>query len=95
MPEPSDTLVDAVGLAVRRIVVRESRLSVDPAAIRDDEPLDGELLRVTSVGLLGMLVRLEDELDVTLPDDIFAGRSFRTVADLIDVVTSGCAHSPR
>jgi acyl carrier protein len=95
MPEPSDTLVDAVGLAVRRIVVRESRLSVDPAAIRDDEPLDGELLRVTSVGLLGMLVRLEDELDVTLPDDIFAGRSFRTVADLIDVVASGCAHSPR
>ncbi|HEX6872094.1 MAG TPA: acyl carrier protein [Micromonosporaceae bacterium] len=72
--------------AVRRIVVRESRLSIDPATVAEDEPLDGPLLRVTSLGLLGMLIRLEDELAITLPDDLFAGRVVRTVADLAAVI---------
>ncbi|MEW2376549.1 phosphopantetheine-binding protein [Micromonospora sp. NPDC047812] len=72
--------------AVKRLVVRESRLTVDPGTVDDHEPLNGDLLRVNSLGFLGMLVRLEDELDVTLPDDIFAGRTFTTVADLVDVV---------
>ncbi|NIL42973.1 acyl carrier protein [Salinispora arenicola] len=75
-----------VNEAVKRLVVRESRVSVDPGTIDDLEPLNGDLLRVNSLGFLGMLVRLEDELDVTLPDDIFAGRAFTTVADLVDVV---------
>jgi acyl carrier protein len=35
-----------------------------------------------------MLVQLEDELGVTLPDDLFAGRTFNTVGDLIDVVAT-------
>ncbi|GLW34323.1 acyl carrier protein [Actinoplanes regularis] len=72
--------------AVKRLLVRESRLSIDPETVPDDEPLDGELLRVNSLGFLGMLVRLEDELDVTLDDDIFAGRVFTTVADVVDAV---------
>jgi acyl carrier protein len=54
--------------------------------VADDEPLSGQLLRVNSLGFLGVLVRLEDHLDVTLPDDLFAGRTFATVADLVDVV---------
>jgi acyl carrier protein len=73
---------------VRSIVVRESRLSVDPASIDAAEPLDGELLRVTSVGLLGMMIRLEEDLGMTLPDDLFAGRVIRTVGDLVAVVES-------
>ena len=54
----------------------------------EDELLNGPLLHVTSVGFLGMLVQLEDELGVTLPDDLFAGRTFNTVGDLIDVVAT-------
>jgi acyl carrier protein len=69
----------------------ESRLSVDPASIEASEPLNGRLLRVTSLGLLGMLIKLEDDLGVTLPDDMFHGRRIRTVADLADVVRSACA----
>jgi len=78
----------AVAVAVKRLVVRESRLSIDPETVTDDELLNGPLLHVTSVGFLGMLVQLEDELGVTLPDDLFAGRTFNTVGDLIDVVAS-------
>jgi acyl carrier protein len=80
--------MDAVAAAVKRLVVRESRLSIDPQAVSEEELLNGPLLHVTSVGFLGMLVQLEDELGVTLPDDLFAGRTFNTVGDLIDVVGS-------
>ena len=87
---PARKAVDhqAVIRTVKRIVVRESRLSIDPESVGDDEPLDGQLLRVTSLGLLGMLIRLEDELAVTLPDDLFAGRVIKTVADLAAVIES-------
>jgi acyl carrier protein len=80
--------MDAVAAAVKRLVVRESRLSIDPQAVSEDELLNGPLLHVTSVGFLGMLVQLEDELGVTLPDDLFAGRTFNTVGDLVDVVAT-------
>src|SRR2546430_8421272 len=78
----------AVALAVKRLLVRESRLSIDPAQIPDNELLNGTLLHVTSVGFLGMLVQLEDQLGVLLPDDLFQGRTFNTVGDLIDVVAT-------
>jgi acyl carrier protein len=38
-----------------------------------------------------MLVRLEDELDVTLPDNLFVNQTFTTVADLVDVVARAVA----
>jgi len=87
----SDGTWDSVALAVKRLVVRESRLSIDPAGVEDDELLNGPLLHVTSVGFLGMLVQLEDELGVMLPDDLFIGREFHTVRDLIDVIVSAPA----
>jgi acyl carrier protein len=81
----------AILSTVKRIVVRESRLSIDPEKIADDEPLNGPTLRVTSLGLLGMLISLEDEIGTELPDDLFIGREFRTVADLAAVIMSASA----
>lgn len=78
----------AVAAIVKKMVVAESRLSIAPESVADDEPLVGELLHVNSLGFVGMLVRIEDELDATLPDNLFVGRSFRTVGDLIDVVAT-------
>ncbi|MEU7477852.1 acyl carrier protein [Lentzea sp. NPDC042327] len=80
-----------IGHVVKKLVIRESRLALDPAELADDEPLNGSLLRINSLGFLGMLVKLEDELDVTLPDDLFAGRKFTTVADIVDVVSAAVA----
>ena len=83
-----DSVPDRAALseAVKRVAIAESRLSIDPSRVSDDEALSGPLLRVSSMGFLGMLMRLEDECGVQLPDDLFVGRSFRTVGDLIDVV---------
>jgi acyl carrier protein len=75
-----------ISRAVKRLVALESRLSMDPGGIDESEPLNGNLLKINSLGFLGMLVRLEDELDVTLPDDLFVNQTFTTVADLVDVV---------
>lgn len=75
-----------ISSAVRRIVALESRLSINSEEIAEAEPLNGELLKINSLGFLGMLVRLEDELDVTLPDNLFVKQTFTTVADLVDVV---------
>jgi acyl carrier protein len=72
--------------AVKRMVIIESRLAVPEHRVRDDEPLNGELLRVNSLGFLGMLVKIEDELDVVLPDDLFVSRPVETVADVVDLV---------
>ena len=78
----------AVNAVVKTLVARESRLSMPPQDLADDEPLNGDLLKINSLGFLGMLVRLEDELDVTLPDDLFVGRDFTTVADIVEVVVA-------
>ncbi|MGW7281702.1 acyl carrier protein [Streptomyces sp. NPDC054844] len=88
MPHDLSLDRDAVATVVKKVVIAESRLSLPPNSVADDEPLVGDLLNVNSLGFVGMLVRIEDELDVTLPDDLFVGRSFRTVRDLIDVVTA-------
>lgn len=85
---------DHVKEAVKRVVLRESRLTLPPEEIADDEPLNGDVLRVNSLGFLGMLMRLEDELDVTLPDDLFVGRRFHTVADVTAVVAAAAAGTP-
>ncbi|KVG73582.1 acyl carrier protein [Burkholderia ubonensis] len=83
-PTPLDR--DRVAHAIKKLVVADSRLQIDPGTVTDDELLNGPLLRINSLGFVGMLIRLEDELDITLPDDLFVGRTFNTVADLIDVV---------
>lgn len=79
----------AVTDSVKRVVIAESRLPLKPADIADHEPLVGQILRVNSLGFVGMLVRLEDELDIMLPDDLFVGHRFETVHDLIETVMSG------
>lgn len=88
MPTDASPLLADVIDAVKRVAIAESRLSVGPLALADDEPLNGPLLTVTSFGFLGMLMQLEDEVGVELPDDLFVGRSFTTVADLVDVVAT-------
>jgi acyl carrier protein len=84
----------AISIAVKRMLILESRLSMPPEQLPDSEPLNGGLLSINSLGFVGMLIRLEDELDVTLPDDLFIGQAFRTVADLVRVVALGAGATP-
>lgn len=91
---PAELDADAVKAAVKRLVIAESRLSVPVESVADDEPLDGPLLSVSSFGLVGMLLSLEDELATELPDDVFLGRKPATVADLVEAVLTGARTAP-
>lgn len=82
-----ETVVDAV----RKLVVADSGQPIAPAAVAENEPLDGKLLRLASIDVVWLLVRLENDLAVRLPNDIFVGRRFRTVADFADAVLAGAA----
>jgi acyl carrier protein len=75
--------------AVKRMLIAESRITLDPAPLRDDEPLVGPVLNVSSFGFIGMLIRLEDELGVDLPDNLFVNHTFTTVADIVTIVAEG------
>jgi acyl carrier protein len=74
---------------VKRMLIAESRITLNPAALSDDEPLVGPVLNVSSFGFIGMLIRLEDELGVDLPDDLFVNHTFTTVADIVTIVAKG------
>ncbi|WP_051885627.1 acyl carrier protein [Streptomyces hygroscopicus] len=80
---------------VKDIVVTEARAAVEPSAVPDGEPLAGPLLNVSSMGLLGILTRIEDAFGSAVPDDLFAGRSLKTVADLADLVSLTAEETPR
>lgn len=75
-----------VAEAVKRLVIAESRLSISTGRVSENEPLTGPLLSVNSLGVLRMLLKLEEDLGVTLPDDLFSGLRPRTVGDLVDLV---------
>ncbi|MGW1818789.1 acyl carrier protein [Streptomyces sp. NPDC002125] len=80
---------DSIAGEVKRVVIAERGLALQPSELADGEPLDGELLKISSMALLGILTRLEDELSTGLPDDLFAGRSYKTVHDLIVLACDG------
>lgn len=82
---------EAVNEAVKRLVIAESRLRIGSDQVADDELLNGPLLTVNSFGFVGMLVRLEDELDLELADDLFVGKQFHTVGDVVDTILAGAA----
>ncbi|MFK4065414.1 acyl carrier protein [Streptomyces sp. NPDC029674] len=78
---------DSVAACVRRILAQ--RIPADVGAVREDEPLVGEVLQLNSLAVLSVLVELEDELGVQFTDDVLVGRWFETVRDLIDIVLTG------
>lgn len=79
------TVVDAV----RRLVVADSHRPIDPATLPEHEPLDSGRLRLTSLDVVWLLVRLEEILAIRLPNDIVVGRRFRTVADFANAILAG------
>lgn len=75
--------------AVTRMALVESRVVLPVEALGEDEPLNGPRLAINSLGFMGMMLRLEDELNVMLSDDVFVGRTFTTIGDIIDAVLDG------
>lgn len=71
---------------VKRAIIDEARVNIAPQQLSDDESLNGTLLRITSLSFVGMLMTLEDELDIKLEDELFMQMKFTLVSDLINFV---------
>ncbi|MCQ8188161.1 phosphopantetheine-binding protein [Streptomyces rugosispiralis] len=81
-----DPLMASVAEAVRR------RAETPPPATTDLDP-DAELssLGVSSLGVAGLIVDLEETLTFRFPDDAVTPEVFRTIRTLTDTVRTLCA----
>ncbi len=77
---------DYIIYLIKNTIIAELKLSISPDSITDEESLDGDLLKVNSFCFVKIMIRLEEELGVTLPDDLFVGRPPTTVTDLLATV---------
>jgi acyl carrier protein len=75
-----------VASAVKRVLVLEARSNLDPETLADDEPLNSELLRITSMSFIGVILSLEEELNITLEDELFMKTTFTTVGDVVGLI---------
>lgn len=88
LQEHSQSQLSRVEIAqhVKRILIQEARINLQPEQLAEDEPLNGELLRITSLSFLGMIMTLEDELAITMADELFMKTQFGNVGDLISFI---------
>lgn len=57
--------------------------SLDPATLADDTPLSSGGLGLSSVALLQVLIRLEEQFGMTFDDATVARARFTTLGDLV------------
>lgn len=76
---------------VRKVLVERLHVQRAPEEIDPDAPLFGTGLGLDSVDAVELVVSLEGEFTVTLPDSSVGKRSMRTVGSIVDVLVKGGA----
>lgn len=71
---------------VRRILIDNLDVRRDPEEIDPDTPLFGTGLGLDSVDAVELLISLEVEFGVSLPDELVGRAMMRTVNNLVDLV---------
>jgi len=80
---------ESLHLELKRFIVRRLRLEhVAPASIEDDAPLVGGGLDLDSIDLLELVVGLEKEYGVKIPDVAEGRRALASVRTLAEYVAS-------
>src|SRR5690242_5378839 len=83
---PTQRSKQDIARAIKEILVNEARVNIAPEQLADQEPLNSELLRISSLSFLGVIISLEDALDIRLEDELFMKTKFVTVGDLVDFI---------
>ena len=74
-----------LNMRIRELLVEHLGLEVDPDWITDDQPLFGRGLELDSLDALELLLTIEFEFDVRLPeDDPAALASVNAIADRVE-----------
>lgn len=71
---------------VRRVLIDRLRVPLEPEQIDPDAPLFGTGLALDSVDAVELVVALESELGIRIPDGTVGPWSFRTVQSLVELV---------
>lgn len=75
----SETLEQGLNDKVKELIVRRLKLTIDPNTIKDDAPLFGEGLGLDSIDALELVVGLEQEFGVSIPDEDVGREAFASV----------------
>ncbi len=71
---------------VKRLIVERLRLEMDPAAIEDEAPLFGAGLGLDSIDALELVVGLEQEFGIRIPDQDVGKKVFASVRAIAQYV---------
>ena len=77
--------LDVLG-AIRRLLIDRLRVQREPEEIDPDTPLFGTGLGLDSIDAVELIVHLEGDFGVRLPNDITGRAEMRTVNSLVDLV---------
>jgi acyl carrier protein len=77
---------DEIATIVKNILISEAHINIQPDAVAEDEALNSDLLRITSLSFLGIILSIEEALDISLEDELFMKTQFRTVGDLVNFI---------
>jgi acyl carrier protein len=79
---PKDLVLDLKKLIIRTLRIED----LDPSDISDSEPLSESGYDIDSIDLLELVVAIETEYGVVIPDEEVAYRAFATVEALANFV---------
>jgi acyl carrier protein len=71
---------------LKKLIVERLKLQVDQDSIDDDAPLFGEGLGLDSIDALELVVGLEQEFGVQVPDEAVGREAFASINALADFV---------
>ena len=68
---------------VKDLIIRRLKLAIDLKTIKDDAPLFGEGLGLVSIDALELVVGLEQEFGISIPDEDVGREAFASVNALV------------
>ena len=71
---------------LKKLLVERLKLQVEPGSIDEDAPLFGEGLGLDSIDALELVVGLEQEFGVQVPDEAVGREAFASISALAEFV---------
>lgn len=71
---------------VKELIIRRLRLAKVPGDIDETQPLFGEGLGLDSIDALELVVGLEEEFQISIPDEDVGKEAFASIVSLADYI---------
>lgn len=81
-------MMEDIKLKVKKLIIERLKLDTTPADIVDDAPLFGEGLGLDSIDALELVVALEQEFQITIPDEEVGKKAFASINSLVAYIVS-------